>query len=131
MPTLVVVGAHDAPDFHTIGTLLASRCPSHARLMTLPDTAHVPNYESPDLFNTVLMDARHRPAVIFAPAIATDDEAPVRGLSRELRLDRAAPARTRQGGPSSDVHPHPHININNRVLDTVGGRALRPISRCR
>jgi pimeloyl-ACP methyl ester carboxylesterase len=52
-PTLIVVGEHDASDFHAIGARLAATLP-HAQLNVLPGTAHIPNYERPELFDPLL-----------------------------------------------------------------------------
>jgi pimeloyl-ACP methyl ester carboxylesterase len=53
--TVVVVGEHDVTDFHSIATLLSVEL-AESRRITLPATAHVPNYERPDLFNPLLAD---------------------------------------------------------------------------
>jgi 3-oxoadipate enol-lactonase len=48
-PTLVVVGAHDQPDFRAIGELLVREIPA-AESITM-DTAHLPALEAPDEFS--------------------------------------------------------------------------------
>lgn len=58
VPTCVLVGQHDAHDFHAIGAHLAATLP-FARLGVLAGTAHLPNFECPDAFNPVLVDALH------------------------------------------------------------------------
>ena len=58
-PTLVVVGEHDADDFHAIGALLAAEL-LDARYRMIPGTAHVPNYERPQAFDVLLAEALTR-----------------------------------------------------------------------
>ncbi len=55
-PTRVIVGEHDVTDFHAIGAHLATTLPA-ARLDVLPGAAHLPNYECPEAFDPVLLDA--------------------------------------------------------------------------
>jgi 3-oxoadipate enol-lactonase len=52
-PTLVVIGAHDQPDFRVIGELLAREIPG-AESITM-DTAHLPALEAPDEFNRIAL----------------------------------------------------------------------------
>jgi 3-oxoadipate enol-lactonase len=54
-PTLVVVGDHDLPDIHKTAGLLTSRI-NGARMVILPDAAHLPNLEHPEEFNRLLLD---------------------------------------------------------------------------
>lgn len=49
-PTLVILGAHDLPDFHAIADRIADQIPD-ARKITLPDVGHMPNMEAPERFN--------------------------------------------------------------------------------
>ncbi|MGH3012830.1 MAG: alpha/beta fold hydrolase [Gaiellaceae bacterium] len=53
-PTLVVIGAHDLPDFRAIGELLAEELPG-AESITM-DTAHLPSLEAPDELNRIALD---------------------------------------------------------------------------
>jgi len=55
VPTRVVIGDQDADDLKTIARLLAEKIP-RARLVTMADSAHVPNLEHPDEFNRILSE---------------------------------------------------------------------------
>jgi pimeloyl-ACP methyl ester carboxylesterase len=48
-PTLIVLGALDQPDATASATTLAAGIP-HARLVTIPDAAHLPSLERPEAF---------------------------------------------------------------------------------
>ena len=52
-PTLVVIGAHDQPDFRAIGELLAREIPG-AESITI-NTAHLPALEAPDELNRIAL----------------------------------------------------------------------------
>lgn len=54
-PTLVVVGEHDLPDFHACAECLR-RDMSDARLVVLPGAGHMANMETPERFNTVVLE---------------------------------------------------------------------------
>lgn len=54
VPTLVVVGEHDLPDFHGIARRLAADVP-RATLAVIAAAGHVPNLEAPDAFDAVLL----------------------------------------------------------------------------
>ena len=54
-PTLVLVGEHDLPHCHAAGRILASEIRG-ARLEVMPETAHLPSLERPDLFDPLLVD---------------------------------------------------------------------------
>jgi 3-oxoadipate enol-lactonase len=49
-PTLVIVGEHDLPDFHSIAGILSSNIPG-ARLAVLPNAGHMSNMDNPSAFN--------------------------------------------------------------------------------
>lgn len=51
-PTLVVVGAHDLPDFHAHSAALLAIPGS--RLVTVPGAGHLPPLEAPEAFNAAL-----------------------------------------------------------------------------
>ena len=55
MPTLLVVGDEDVPDFRTIAERLARELPD-ARLVVIHDAAHVIALEQPEEFNRVLLE---------------------------------------------------------------------------
>jgi pimeloyl-ACP methyl ester carboxylesterase len=61
VPTLVILGERDHPDFHGIARLLASGIP-HAEPHTLAGAGHMSNMDAPEKFNSVLLDFldRHR-----------------------------------------------------------------------
>src|SRR5439155_1269697 len=46
VPTLVIVGARDLPDYQDIAAILAAAIP-HARLAALPGAGHMSNMEAP------------------------------------------------------------------------------------
>jgi pimeloyl-ACP methyl ester carboxylesterase len=54
-PTLIVIGDCDAPDLHKIANLLVTEIDG-ARLVTIPNAAHLPNLEHPDHFNRIVLD---------------------------------------------------------------------------
>jgi len=54
-PTLVLVGEYDLPHCHEAATILARSIPG-ARQGVVPDTAHLPSLERPDLVNPVLAE---------------------------------------------------------------------------
>jgi 3-oxoadipate enol-lactonase len=53
-PTLVLVGDEDIADMHSIATHIADTV-SNARLVNVPDAAHLPSLERPDEVNAVLL----------------------------------------------------------------------------
>lgn len=53
VPTLVMVGAYDLPHCHGVAEIMARSIPG-SRLEVVPDTAHLPSLERPDLFNRLL-----------------------------------------------------------------------------
>ncbi len=54
-PTLVIIGGIDVPDTVAAGHYLTAHLP-HARAFVLPDCAHLPSLEQPELFNRVVSD---------------------------------------------------------------------------
>lgn len=54
LPTLVILGAHDLPDFHRIADLLQSQIPK-ARKAVLPGVGHLSNMEAPGRFNEIVL----------------------------------------------------------------------------
>lgn len=59
IPTLVVVGELDLPDFQTIARRLAQELP-HAGLRTLAGTGHMSNMEAPRVFNELVLEFLQR-----------------------------------------------------------------------
>lgn len=55
VPTLVVVGELDQPDFAAIGRHVAEHAPD-ARLVMMPGVAHLPPMEAPDAFSQLVLD---------------------------------------------------------------------------
>ena len=55
VPTLVISGAHDLPDFRGMAAELAARLPD-ARLIELDWAGHLPSLERPDAVNEILLD---------------------------------------------------------------------------
>lgn len=53
--TTIAVGEHDVRDFHEIGARLAAEIPG-ARLVTIPGAGHLPNLETPDAFDRLLLE---------------------------------------------------------------------------
>jgi pimeloyl-ACP methyl ester carboxylesterase len=56
VPTVVLVGEHDASDFHLIGRRLAATLP-RAIYEVVPGAAHVPYFEHPGRFLPILDEA--------------------------------------------------------------------------
>ena len=54
-PTLIAVGENDVRDFHEIGARLAGEIPG-ARLVTIPGAGHLPNLETPEAFDRLLLE---------------------------------------------------------------------------
>lgn len=55
VPTLVIVGEHDLPDFHAMATTLSTRIP-HAVLHVLPGAGHLAHLAAPDEFVRLLRE---------------------------------------------------------------------------
>ena len=55
VPTLVIAGALDDPEILRAADVLATEIPN-AKKVIIPDGAHVPNMEQPDLFNRTVLD---------------------------------------------------------------------------
>jgi len=55
IPTLIVLGEVDRIDIARASDELINSIP-HARLVTMPGAAHLPNLEQPDVFNTILAE---------------------------------------------------------------------------
>jgi pimeloyl-ACP methyl ester carboxylesterase len=55
MPTLVVIGEHDQPDFHAIARHLADEIPN-ARLVEVADAGHLVGVERPEELNRLLLE---------------------------------------------------------------------------
>jgi len=54
-PTLIAVGEDDVRDFHEIGARLAREIPG-ARLVTIAGAGHLPNLETPEAFDRLLLE---------------------------------------------------------------------------
>jgi pimeloyl-ACP methyl ester carboxylesterase len=54
-PALVVIGEADRPDIHAIARRLVATLPEAAEA-SIPDAAHLPSMERPDLFDRLLLD---------------------------------------------------------------------------
>jgi pimeloyl-ACP methyl ester carboxylesterase len=54
-PTLIILGDLDMPDIHTIVDLLASQI-EDARLVVVPEAAHLVNMDRPEQFNRAVME---------------------------------------------------------------------------
>jgi pimeloyl-ACP methyl ester carboxylesterase len=54
VPTLVVVGAFDLPDFQIVANVLNERIPG-ARKVVLPGVGHMSNMEAPETFNDLIL----------------------------------------------------------------------------
>lgn len=55
LPTLVIMGEHDHPDFHGAARHLEQQIP-RARRVVLAGLGHLPNLEAPEVFNVPLLD---------------------------------------------------------------------------
>lgn len=54
-PTLVIAGARDYPDFLQIADVLTERIPG-AQKVILPDSAHIPPMDQPEVFNKLVLE---------------------------------------------------------------------------
>lgn len=54
-PTVIAVGERDGRDFQELGARLAREIPG-ARLVTIPGAGHLPNLETPDAFDRLLLE---------------------------------------------------------------------------
>jgi pimeloyl-ACP methyl ester carboxylesterase len=54
-PTVVAIGEHDVSDMQAIAVRLAGEIPG-ARLVTIPGAGHLPNLETPDAFDRLLLE---------------------------------------------------------------------------
>jgi len=55
IPTLIIIGEHDLPDFHAIAeTLHQGIC--HAHKVTIPSVGHMSNMEDPECFNEMVLE---------------------------------------------------------------------------
>ena len=55
VPTLIVLGDHDAPDLYEIAQLLETEI-AGARRVTIPDAGHTVNWETPKEFNRTVLE---------------------------------------------------------------------------
>lgn len=55
VPTLVLAGALDMPDTHTSSELLAARIPNATHIV-IPESAHLPSMEQPEVFARLVID---------------------------------------------------------------------------
>jgi pimeloyl-ACP methyl ester carboxylesterase len=55
VPTLVIIGERDIPDFHAIADNLHQRIPN-ARKVVMPGVGHMSNMEDPERFNAIVLD---------------------------------------------------------------------------
>ena len=55
VPTLILVGERDVPDFRAVSDVLATRIPG-ARQVILPGVGHMANMEAPGRFNQAVLD---------------------------------------------------------------------------
>ena len=55
VPTLIIAGDRDEANIVTIADLLETNIPQ-ARKIIIPDAAHLPNMEKPELFNRVVLE---------------------------------------------------------------------------
>jgi pimeloyl-ACP methyl ester carboxylesterase len=55
IPTLLIVGEYDIPDKHEIIKQLAREIPL-ARIVVIPDAAHIVNMEQPVAFNRIVLE---------------------------------------------------------------------------
>lgn len=60
IPTLLLVGEHDAKDIFIIAELLATRLPHIEGPITIENAAHLPNMERPSPFNHLVLDFLER-----------------------------------------------------------------------
>jgi pimeloyl-ACP methyl ester carboxylesterase len=60
-PAFVLVGEADQPDIHAIAERLATGLPQ-ARTATIPDAAHLPGMERPELFDELVTGFLSAPA---------------------------------------------------------------------
>jgi pimeloyl-ACP methyl ester carboxylesterase len=54
LPTLILVGERDLPDFHRAASLIQTQA-ANARLVVLPGMGHMSNMEAPEAFNAMVL----------------------------------------------------------------------------
>ncbi|MFA4135557.1 MULTISPECIES: alpha/beta fold hydrolase [unclassified Brevibacillus] len=54
-PTLVIAGGRDYPDFLQIADVLGERI-TGAKKVILPDSAHIPPMDQPEVFNKLVLE---------------------------------------------------------------------------
>lgn len=54
IPTLIIVGERDLPDFHTIAETLHQRIPNASKVV-MPGVGHMSNMEDPERFNEIVL----------------------------------------------------------------------------
>ena len=70
VPTLIVLGGRDLPDFHGMADKLAKEIPS-ARKVLIPGAGHMANMEAPAEFNRIVLE--------FLTSVGQSPRAPPRG----------------------------------------------------
>jgi pimeloyl-ACP methyl ester carboxylesterase len=55
VPTLIIIGERDMPNFHAIADSLHQRIPN-ARKVVMPGIGHMSNMEDPERFNAIILD---------------------------------------------------------------------------
>ncbi|MCX5752187.1 MAG: alpha/beta hydrolase [Candidatus Krumholzibacteria bacterium] len=53
--TLILIGNKDVPSFQSLSATAAREIPN-ARMMVIPDVAHMINMEKPETFNRILLE---------------------------------------------------------------------------
>jgi 3-oxoadipate enol-lactonase len=55
MPTLVIVGERDLPDFHAVADLVYQRVPNATKVV-MAGVGHMSNMEAPAIFNKLVLE---------------------------------------------------------------------------
>ena len=109
VPTLVVVGEDDKPDFLAIAEHLAEEIPD-ADLAIVPGAGHLVGVDQPEELNALLLE--------FLQCADTSPSARLGSSAACLTPNRQRPSRTRYDKVSDTGSPHGATSSSGRVSDT-------------
>jgi len=96
IPTLVIVGERDVPDFLATADTLHQRIPKASKVV-MAGVGHMSNMEDPELFNKTVREFLANKGSQIATVRATDSVRIAAHVGRLLRRRRGSGTRTRVG----------------------------------